>query len=83
MPVLLVAAELDDIGSLEGQRRLAALIPSSTLAILPGVGHLVHYEKPDEAARLITDFLAGVPAADAAVERCPDIPAQLPPEPAH
>lgn len=97
MPVLLVAAELDDIGSLEGQRRLAALIPSSTLAILPGVGHLIHYEKPDEAARLITDFLAGDPAADAAVEqvpgwasgqpahaveRCPGIPAQSPPEPA-
>ncbi|WP_081738013.1 alpha/beta fold hydrolase [Arthrobacter sp. H41] len=98
MPVLLIAAELDDIGSLEGQRRLAALIPSSTLSILPGVGHLIHYEKPDEAARLITDFLAGVPAADAAVgqvpgctsghaaghavERCPGIPAPSPPEPA-
>ncbi|MBG6182691.1 pimeloyl-ACP methyl ester carboxylesterase [Arthrobacter sp. CAN_A214] len=71
MPVLLIAAELDDIGSVEGQRRLAALIPSSTLSILPGVGHLIHYEKPGEAAQLITEFLAGVPAVGPAAEQDP------------
>ncbi|WP_307843209.1 alpha/beta hydrolase [Arthrobacter sp. MSA 4-2] len=56
-PVLLIAAELDDLGSLEGQRRLAAMIPGARLEVLAGTGHLVHYEKPLEAAALITAFL--------------------------
>ena len=57
MPVLLIAADRDDIGSVPAQRRLAALVPDSQLEILEGVGHLVHYEAPDSAAALITDFL--------------------------
>ncbi|WP_253904229.1 alpha/beta hydrolase [Arthrobacter sp. Br18] len=69
MPVLLIAAELDDIGSLEGQRRLADVIPSATLSIIPGVGHLIHYEKPVEAAHLITSFLATGPARELIAER--------------
>lgn len=58
MPVLLVAAELDDIGSVRGQQHLARTIPDAELVMLPGVGHLVHYEKPNEAAAAIEDFLA-------------------------
>jgi pimeloyl-ACP methyl ester carboxylesterase len=57
MPVLLVAAENDDIGSVASQRELAALIPHATLEVIPDVGHLVHYEKPREAALLLEDFL--------------------------
>ncbi|MCC3274848.1 MULTISPECIES: alpha/beta fold hydrolase [unclassified Arthrobacter] len=58
MPVLLIAAEQDDLGSVKGQRKLAAMIPDAELHILPGVGHLVHYEKPAEAAAIIEDFLS-------------------------
>ncbi len=58
LPVLLVAAERDDIGSVDCQRKLAAAIPSARLEVLPDTGHLVHYEKPAEAASLITDFLS-------------------------
>lgn len=58
MPVLLIAAEQDDLGSVAGQQHLASLIPDAELHILPGVGHLVHYEKPAEAASLIEDFLS-------------------------
>ena len=57
MPVLLVAAERDDLGSVAGQQRLAALMPDAELHVLPGVGHLVHYEAPAEAAELISEFL--------------------------
>lgn len=57
LPVLLIAAERDDLGTVETQRELAAMIPDSTLVVLPGVGHLVHYEKPDAAAAHITDFV--------------------------
>jgi len=58
MPVLLIAADRDDLGSVPAQRRLAALVPDSELEILEGVGHLVHYEAPDPAAALISNFLA-------------------------
>jgi pimeloyl-ACP methyl ester carboxylesterase len=61
MPVLLIAADQDDIGSVQSQRDLAALVPDATLAVLPDVGHLVHYEKPREAARVIENFLERAP----------------------
>lgn len=57
MPVLMIVAEKDDIGSLIGQRQLASLIPDARLEIIPDVGHLIHYEKPQEAAALIGKFL--------------------------
>jgi pimeloyl-ACP methyl ester carboxylesterase len=62
IPVLLIAAEQDDIGSVASQRELAALMPNATLDVIDDVGHLVHYEKPRDAARLIETFLEGVPA---------------------
>ncbi len=57
LPVLLIAAANDDLGSIAGQRRLQGAIAGSRLEILPDVGHLIHYEKPAEAAEIITDFL--------------------------
>lgn len=57
MPVLLIAADRDDLGSVPAQRRLAAMIPDAELEIIEGCGHLVHYEAPDVAAALIADFL--------------------------
>ena len=62
MPVLLIAADQDPIGPVESQRHLAALLPDATLEVLPSVGHLVHYEKPREAARLVEQFLEAQPA---------------------
>jgi pimeloyl-ACP methyl ester carboxylesterase len=57
LPVLLIAAERDDLGTVQTQHELAALIPDSTLVVLPGVGHLIHYEAPDAAAGHIVDFV--------------------------
>ncbi|KNC17775.1 hydrolase [Arthrobacter sp. RIT-PI-e] len=62
MPVLLIAAEKDPIGPVESQRHLAASLPDATLEVLPAVGHLVHYEKPREAALLVQRFLREHPA---------------------
>jgi pimeloyl-ACP methyl ester carboxylesterase len=56
-PVLVVAATLDDITDIESQRRVSELYPNSTYREIPGVGHLIHYEAPDQAARFITEFL--------------------------
>ena len=60
-PVLVVAATLDDITDIESQRRVSELYPNSTYREIPGVGHLVHYEAPDQAARFITEFLDNQP----------------------
>lgn len=62
LPVLLIAAEKDDLGSVATQRELAALIPGAILRIIPKVGHLIHYETPDTAAHMIGEFIEGLPA---------------------
>ncbi|HWI30902.1 MAG TPA: alpha/beta hydrolase [Microbacterium sp.] len=59
VPTLLVAADCDDITPIEVQRRLARVFPNAQLVEIAGVGHLIHYEKPVEAAAAITRFLAG------------------------
>ncbi|MET0844486.1 MAG: alpha/beta hydrolase, partial [Mycetocola sp.] len=55
---LLIAADKDDITPIEAQHRLVERFPDATLEILPGVGHLIHYEVPRQAADLIRSFLA-------------------------
>lgn len=57
MPTLLVGASNDPITTVASYHRLHELIPSSRLVILQGVGHLIHYEKPREAAEAIVGFL--------------------------
>ena len=56
-PVLLVAADQDDITPLDAQRTIRGAFPDAELHVLKDVGHLVHYEKPIEAAAAIRDFL--------------------------
>ena len=57
VPVHLIAAELDDITPVADQHTLAAKFPSATLHVIPGVGHLIHYEVPAVAAREIEAFV--------------------------
>lgn len=56
-PVLIVAAELDDITDINSQREVALTYPNSVIREIDGVGHLVHYEAPDQAARFIGEFV--------------------------
>lgn len=58
--VLMLVADQDDITALPEQRKLAERIPTAQLEVVEGVGHLVHYEAPDFAARNIRLFL-GLP----------------------
>jgi pimeloyl-ACP methyl ester carboxylesterase len=62
LPVLLVAGEKDEIATLPDQYRLAALLPDAVLKVIPGVGHLIHYETPGPAAGFIRSFLKDHPA---------------------
>lgn len=57
LPVLLIAGERDEIAILPDQHKLLALLPDGTLDVIPGVGHLIHYETPEPAARFIRRFL--------------------------
>jgi pimeloyl-ACP methyl ester carboxylesterase len=58
LPVLLVAAQRDDITPIEAERRLARMFPDAALVEIPDVGHLIHYETPAVAADAIRRFLA-------------------------
>lgn len=56
-PVLLIAGEADEIAPVGDQFALRDLLPDARLDVIPGVGHLIHYETPDAAAHAIRRFL--------------------------
>ncbi|MGG5174265.1 alpha/beta fold hydrolase [Pseudarthrobacter sp. J1763] len=57
LPVLLIAGEKDEIATLDSQKVLLADLPNAELQVIPGVGHLIHYETPEAAANFIRRFL--------------------------
>ncbi|GAA2458317.1 alpha/beta fold hydrolase [Agromyces soli] len=57
VPVLLIAAERDDITPLSAQHALVERFPDARLEVIPEVGHLIHYEAPGDAARRILGFV--------------------------
>jgi pimeloyl-ACP methyl ester carboxylesterase len=56
-PVLLVGGDRDDITPVAVHQRLVSMFPTAELTMIAGVGHLIHYETPDQAAQIIQDFL--------------------------
>ena len=54
VPTLLVAAERDDIAPLAAQQALLPRFPDARLVVVPGTGHLAHYEAPAEVAAAIS-----------------------------
>lgn len=62
LPTLLVAGEKDDVTALPEQRILLGRLPDGVLEVIDGVGHLIHYETPLEAALAIRRFLQAHPA---------------------
>lgn len=70
VPVQMLVAEDDDLGTPETARAMYATLTSRNLPVsssgarerldmIPEVGHLIHYETPRRAAELIADFAAG------------------------
>ena len=58
-PTLAIHGEQDEYGSVAHPQRIAGGVSGpARVAILPGVGHVPHREKPDLVVRLIADFLA-------------------------
>lgn len=57
IPTLLIAGEKDAITSINKQRKLHGRIAGAKLVVLPKVGHLTHYETPDQVATAIRAFV--------------------------
>jgi pimeloyl-ACP methyl ester carboxylesterase len=55
--LLLIAGERDVVAPLENTQKLAAAVSNSQLEVIPKVGHLTHYETPDQVAALIEGFV--------------------------
>jgi pimeloyl-ACP methyl ester carboxylesterase len=55
-PTLLMLGDRD-IVTIEHAAAMAASLPDSQLAVVPGTDHLVVFQKPDLVSRLILDFL--------------------------
>lgn len=58
MPTLVIGAENDQVSSHVTQKAFAESLLDATYVEIPEVGHLVHYEKPTEAAAAIRAFLS-------------------------
>lgn len=54
---LIIAGDTDNVTPLNGEKRLANAL-NADLKIVKGVGHLMHYERPKEAAAAIAEFLS-------------------------
>lgn len=65
VPLLLVVGADDRAVPPAQAARVRGVVPGATLATMPGLGHLAHEERPEEAAALILEFarqVEGVPA---------------------
>jgi 2-succinyl-6-hydroxy-2,4-cyclohexadiene-1-carboxylate synthase len=64
-PALLVAGSLD-LAYVANAHRISSLLPSASVRIVPGAGHNVHLERPEEFARALLDHLASARRANPA-----------------
>ena len=58
VPTLLVGGEFDRVAAPAVMKQMAASIPRARYAELPGIGHLMNLEAPDEFDALLLDFLS-------------------------
>jgi pimeloyl-ACP methyl ester carboxylesterase len=55
--LLLIAGERDVVAPLANTQELAKSLPNSQLEVIAKVGHLTHYETPQQVATLIEGFV--------------------------
>jgi len=65
-PALVVHGRHDRVVPLDCAEQYRALVADARLAIVEDAGHLVDLERPDELARLLTEFVAAVPTTASA-----------------
>jgi pimeloyl-ACP methyl ester carboxylesterase len=62
VPTLVVVGEEDEFTPVAVARRMHAIIPGSTLAVIPGAAHLPNLERPEEFTEAVERFLATIQA---------------------
>jgi 2-succinyl-6-hydroxy-2,4-cyclohexadiene-1-carboxylate synthase len=62
LPLLAIAGARDE-GYTAAAKRLAAAAPNARAAIVEEAGHAAHLQQPEAVARLIADFLDGLPGS--------------------
>lgn len=60
VPSLLIGGTRDDLAPVRDQRELLARFRNARQVLVPGVGHLTHYETPGTVAREVAAFLEQV-----------------------
>jgi 2-succinyl-6-hydroxy-2,4-cyclohexadiene-1-carboxylate synthase len=60
LPLLAIAGARDD-GYSAAAKRIASTAPNARAAIVEDAGHAAHLQRPEEVARLIAEFLDGLP----------------------
>ena len=60
VPTLLLVGEVDVLAPPPVMELMHQRMPGSRLAVVPGAGHSVYFEKPEEFNRIVLDFLAEV-----------------------
>jgi len=58
LPMLLIAGAADPVHPARRMELIAGLVPKSRLLLIPGAGHLVTLEAPDEVNRAVSEFLS-------------------------
>jgi len=61
-PILVVVGDADQPSIRSTAERIAAEAPDARLVVWPGVAHMLSLERPDDFARLVLDFFAGIEA---------------------
>jgi pimeloyl-ACP methyl ester carboxylesterase len=57
VPALIIWGEQDSLLQRAGQEELAKTIPGSSLAVVPGSGHMLYWERPELVASHVVNFI--------------------------
>jgi pimeloyl-ACP methyl ester carboxylesterase len=57
VPTLVIRGESSNTFTAESEKAFQKINPSATFAVVPGAGHLVPQEKPEEVGKLVAEFL--------------------------
>lgn len=58
IPTLIIAGDIDDITPLKDQIKLSKMFTNAKIEVISGVGHLTHYETPDQVVAPIVKFIS-------------------------
>jgi pimeloyl-ACP methyl ester carboxylesterase len=58
LPIQIIVGEADVITPPAGNLEIAAAFPAASVHVVPGAGHALYLEKPEEFNRLVSDFAA-------------------------